>query len=250
MLGINDCLSDGHAAVDAAKGVRDGDCRSGVGDPVAIHHKEVFVSAWLQLQSLGPVPMAERDHGCGRWMPIIERSGNCHPTSRGILKSEGHGPVIRAQRFRLDVGFGGGLRFHRWDGTALEARRHSILWPCIACPRLGRFCDVAGVDSFERIAKSESHPANRGGLCELDSDQGLTVPPETFGRGDGVGAFEDADEIQADETHEGISQSSSDPSRGQDCRSRLSGALLGLLPPLGSDPWSVTGYQSLPQWCL
>jgi hypothetical protein len=51
-------------------------------------------------------------------MPIIECSGNGHPTGFWIVKIEGHGPVIREQRFRLDVGFGGGLRFHRWDGTA------------------------------------------------------------------------------------------------------------------------------------
>ena len=65
-----------------------------------------------------------------------------------------------------------------------------------------------------------------------------------------LGAFGTADEIQADETHEGIPQSSGDPSRGQSCRSRLSGALLGLLPPLGSDPRSVIGRQSLPHRSL
>ena len=60
---VDDYLSNGHAAIDAAKGVGDGDRRSRVGDPFAIHHEEVFVDSRVHFQGFGPTPIAQRDHG-------------------------------------------------------------------------------------------------------------------------------------------------------------------------------------------
>jgi hypothetical protein len=175
---INASLSDGHAAIDAAKGIGDGDRRSRVGDPLAIHHEEVFVDARLHLQGFGPTPLAQRDHGCGRWMPIVERPCDRYHAGFGIVEVERHRAVIRERGFVRGEAFGGGLGFHGWYGTDTIVRWHRALWLRIACSGRSQFCgSVAAYRCRGRDCKIGVTPCKwrRAARKGLSPDFGMTT---------------------------------------------------------------------------
>jgi hypothetical protein len=141
-------LSNTDAAIDAAEWVGDGDCGPGIGDPTAVHHKEVLISPMLQFQSLGPASVPQRDHRCRRRMPIVESTRDGDHRGIRIQKREIHRAGwmgLRITRRRvLDVGF----LFHGHHSLTSERRREDAFGPRIACSVCSQFCEAVGSASW------------------------------------------------------------------------------------------------------
>jgi len=154
-------LSNTDAAIDAAEWVGDGDCRPGIGDPTAVHHKEVLISPMLQFKSLGPASVPQGDHRCRRRMPFVEGAGDRHRRGIRIQKSEIHRAGwmgLRITRRRvLDVGF----LFHGHHNLPAEPRRSFAIRPRMACSVCSQFCEAVGLASW--------------GLCGREQKQGHTL---------------------------------------------------------------------------
>lgn len=83
---------DNQDRIRSAEGIGDARLSSRVVHPLAIDDESVFVVTRWQSDLFDPASIAQRNHGRGRWAPIIEGTRHKNFSGRGVYKLKTNQP--------------------------------------------------------------------------------------------------------------------------------------------------------------